>query len=162
MTQNVNLDVRLEDGSTSTLVPSTSPSGGAPGVALNPAATPAATTQTISTSVRVGRSGTITWGGSMGTANQPPSTAPVTDVIEVVPLLDGGPVPAAGPTSTGPSAGAQPIGHACAIPVPFVSVSGLVPGSTHTIALQASDFTVPANTFNLPGAGAAGIVWWSP
>jgi hypothetical protein len=153
----LNYDVRLEDGNVAQVQTGASVAG-APNVATNAAATAPATTQTLQVTVRVGRSGTITWMGQMGVAQSGGSTAPVTDVVELVPLLDGAALPAGSVSGEA----AAPIGHACSMALPASMVTGLVPGSVHTIAIQASDFTTPANTFLLPAAGVAGIQWWSP
>jgi hypothetical protein len=133
-------------------------SGGAPNVFVNPGTTPAATTQTVFVSVTVGSTCTITWGGQMGPSNGGASTAPATDVVEATPQFDGGALPGGSVIGLG----ASELNKACSIAPPLSKVSGLVPGSTHTIGYLLTDFTAPANTFILPGAGVAGIFWWSP
>ena len=130
----------------------------APGVEVIAGPTAPATTQTVQASVTVGASGSIIFGGMMGPAQSGGSTAPTTDVVEATPQLDGSALP--GGSIVGVAA--SEMNKACSIAPPLSRVNGLVPGSVHTVGYLMDDVTTPTNTFLLPGAGSAGVFWWSP
>lgn len=130
---------------------------GAPKVALNAAASPAATSQTFQATVTVGPSGSIIWIGTMG-VTKAGGTATDGDNMLFTAVLDGAALatPVVATNELGASHGNLTVTNNTAI------ATGLTPSSSHTVGIQATDLTSPASTFALAGANVASVTYWSP
>jgi hypothetical protein len=122
----------------------------APGFYSSGASPAVATTQLFQASVVVGPSGKVTWSTVTSLAHGS-GTAAATDEMQAQATLNGVPIAGLNPQQLLGSGGA------CSIPTIGVA-SGLTPGSTVLVGVQASDVTTPTNTFT----GGAQILYWNP
>jgi hypothetical protein len=124
----------------------------APVFGKNAASSPAATKQIFEVSVVVGPSGKIAFTASMNVQGGA-GTAPAGDKILFQSTLD----TVSGAGSIGQLVELSPAGKQASACFP-AEATGLVPGSTHTVGIQATDSDHPGDTFELSAGGVASVV----